>query len=141
MSQLDDLLNRSRAPGTLVERRRFVIIKHLLPEHIGPLRRIERTVLLPLFKAIIVRDDRAIESTFEICLRMRRTEEMRAGPDLAQGIKSLAVLGHIDATQHDAQNTGLVGVHYEFLVAHDEPAFEPTGGVQHEIYARKRRGL
>ena len=90
---------------------------------------------IPLLKAVVIGEWRAVEGVLEVRLRVRAAQEVLAGSDLADGIHRLAVLDQVDAGEQRMHHAGLIGIDDEFLIAHRQAAFEPAGGVQHEVDA------
>ena len=64
---------------------------------------------------------------------------MPAGANLAQSVHRLSIRVHHHPLGQMVQGAKLVGVHHEFLVTRDQPALQPTAGVQHEVDPRQKR--
>ena len=97
------------------------------------------TVFCPLLEAGVVGDVAAIERGLEIGERVGSTQEVLPGSVVADGVDGLAVLRQIESLDERGHHPALVLVHDELLVADRQPALLPSGGVQHEVGARRAR--
>src|SRR5690606_17266765 len=89
----------------------------------------------------VVEHLRAPERVLEVRLRMRATEEMSARTNFAQGIHRLPVLAEVDPLGQRMQDTELIRIEHELLIARDQPPFEPAASMQHEVYTPQQRRL
>ena len=69
----------------------------------------------------------------------RAAEEVRAGPHLPDGVHRLCVLREIHPLEQARHLAAEIGVEDRLLVARDEPALEPPGGVVDEVRAGQHR--
>src|SRR5687768_14106754 len=104
----DELLEGLVDP--LVDRRRLVLAEQPLPDRVGPLGGVETAVLLPLLEAVVVRRLGSVERVLEVRERVRRTEEVLAGPVRDDRVERLAVLGQVHALHEDRGHPALVDV-------------------------------
>src|SRR3954452_1950081 len=131
----------------IVHRWLLVLGQPLLPDSVCPLRRIRCAIFGPLLEARVVRNVAAIEGGLEVGEGMRRTEEVLAGPVLADRVDRLAVLRQIEPLDERRHHPALVLVHDELLAPDRQAALEPAGRVQHEVGAgengwqQRRRAL
>jgi hypothetical protein len=60
-------------------------------------------------------------------------EVMLARPNFTDRVQGLRVVGQVDPLGQHGHHAELVGVQDKLLVAEREAAFEPAGGVEHEV--------
>ena len=66
---------------------------------------------------------------------------MVPGTHLGKRLHGLSVHRVINSCKKDLDHAGLVSIEDEFLVAHGQSAFKPSGGMEHEIDAGEHRAL
>src|SRR5207249_2119644 len=93
-----------------VDRGRLVLGEHPLPDLVGALRRLERTILEPLLERVVVGGRGAVEGRLEVGEGVRVAEEVNARAVLADRVERLAVLGQVDALHEHAGHPALVEI-------------------------------
>ena len=76
---------------------------------------------------------------FEPRLRVRRAEEVAAGADILDRLKTERILGQIERRQELGDHLQQVDVEDHLLIRAGQPALHPARAVQHEIAAAHDR--